>query len=150
VTSAYQNYVKVRLTGPDGNVETPWAKRVGDYFRLDNLPWFAFNLSEDDIIEATPTEYEGLFDFVRVHRPSGNRLLRITFAEPEGSQPVLDHLMTMGCRYEGLNRKFFAVSVPPAVDFDAVAIYLIETCQKWDQANPAVPRQSPPRNLACE
>jgi hypothetical protein len=35
-----ENYVKLRLTAPDGLIETPRAERVGDTFRLDNLPWF--------------------------------------------------------------------------------------------------------------
>jgi hypothetical protein len=44
----------------------------------------------------------------------------------------------MGCRYEGYNRRFFAVSIPPTVNFDAVRAYLTETCPKWEQANPAL------------
>jgi hypothetical protein len=65
------DWVKLVLRGPDGEVETPWAERVGERaFRLDNLPWFAYGVSDDDVVEADPTDTDGIFEFVRVLRPS--------------------------------------------------------------------------------
>jgi hypothetical protein len=136
VPTVPENYVKVRLFGPDGEVETPWAERIGEYFRLDNLPWFAYGVSDDDLVKATPTEHEGVFDFVRVQAPSGNRLVRIIFDNQEQTAPVLDHLTEMGCHYEGYNKGFVAVSIPAAVSFEEVCSYLIDTCEQWEHANP--------------
>jgi hypothetical protein len=136
VTSISENYVKLRLFGPDGEIETPWAERVGDFFRLDNLPWFAYGVSDDDIVEAAPTEDEGVFDFIRVHTPSGNRLVRIIFDDPEMGLPVLAHLARMGCHYEGYNKAFVAVSIPATVSFDDVCSFLVDTCENWEHANP--------------
>ena len=113
-----------------------WAGRVGDYFRLDNPPWFAYGVSDGDLVEATPTEHEGVFDFVRGEAPSGNRLVRIIFDNQEQTAPVLDHLTQMGCHYEGYNKGFLAVSIPAAVSFEDVCSYLIETCEQWEHANP--------------
>ena len=129
-------FVKIRLTGPDGEIETPWAEPVGDYFRLDNLPWYAYGVSDDDIVEATPADTDGVFDFVQVHTPSGNRLVRIIFDRPDESQPVLDHLKAMGCHYEGANENYIAVSIPPEVDLASVTSFLVTSGQQWEHANP--------------
>ena len=70
--------VKLLLAGPDGEVETPWAEKISDrLFRLDNMPFFAYGVSVDDIVEAEPTEDEGFFRFLRVHQSSGNRTIRV-------------------------------------------------------------------------
>ena len=137
------NFVKLRLSGPDGEIETPWAEPGGDYFRLDNLPWFAYGISDDDIVEATPTEAAGVYEFVRVHRPSGNRLVRIIFDSSESSARVLERLLDMGCHYEGLNKKLVAVSIPPTVEFDSVCAYLIEIGATWEHANPTYEQLHP-------
>ena len=130
------NYIKLRLIGPGGEIETPWAEPVGEYFRLDNLPWFAYGVSDDDIVEATPTESIGVYEFVRVRAPSGNRLIRIFFSEPDDSQLILERLIEFGCHYEGLNAKLVAVSVPASIDLDSVCNYLTNAGATWEYANP--------------
>src|SRR3954471_2997039 len=106
-------WVKVVLRGPDGEIETPWAERVGPtLFRLDNLPWVAYGVSDDDVIEAAPTADEGVYEFVRVERPSGNRLVRIIFADEHNREGVLMRLRNMGCHYEGATRAYVSVSIP--------------------------------------
>lgn len=131
-----ENYVKLRLTGPDGLIETPWAERIGDKFRLDNLPWYAYGVSDDDIVDAVPTEVEGIFDFVRVVTPSGNRLIRVIFEDGQ-YRSMLDQLQAMGCHYEGFNKKYFAVSIPLQVSLDDVTQLLTRTGLQWECANPA-------------
>ncbi len=131
-----EDWVKIVLTGPDGEVETPWAERVEGGFRLDNLPWFAYGIADDDIIEAVPTEDDGIFDFVRVVHSSGNRLVRIIFDDASDADPVLDALTSMGCHYEGANRRFIAVSIPPPLDLGAVTSYLTGASVRWEYAKP--------------
>jgi hypothetical protein len=47
--------VKVALQGPDGDIETLWADPLGgDLYALDNLPWYAYGVSVEDVVEATP------------------------------------------------------------------------------------------------
>jgi hypothetical protein len=135
VSAVPEGYVKVRLRGPDGEIEIPWAERVGDYFRLDNLPWLAFGVSDDDIIEAVPAEFEGVFEFVRVVQPSGNRLVRVIF-EDGRYRSMLDQLEAMGCHYERANQKYCAVSIPIAVSLDEVSTLLTESGLTWEYANP--------------
>jgi hypothetical protein len=73
-------------------METPWTERVGDYFRLENLPWFADGIPDDDIVEATPTDVAGIHEFVPVHQPTGDRLARIMVDGSEaGRRSVSTH-----------------------------------------------------------
>ena len=130
--------VKVRLRGPDGEIETPWAEHIdADLFRLDNLPWFAYGVSDDDVVEATVTDADGVFEFVRVVIPSGNRLIRVILEDPDDPAGVFPHLLAAGCHYEGFNRRFVAVSIPPAVDLGSVTGYLTGVGVSWEYANPA-------------
>ena len=132
-----EGWVKLILRGPGGEVETPWAERVGDRrFRLDNLPWFAYGVSDDDVVEAEGTEDEGIFEFVRVAEASGNRLVRVILEDESQIDVVLEPLLDMGCHYEGANRKFIAISIPPPVSLDAVTSSLAEAGVRWEYANP--------------
>ena len=129
--------VKVRLRGPDGEIETPWAEPVhSNLFRLDNLPWFAYGVSDDDVVEATVTDDAGVFEFVRVVTPSGNRLIRIVLDDPADATGVLPKLLAMGCHYEGLNRRFVAVNIPPTVDLNTVTAYVTAAGVTWENAKP--------------
>ena len=131
----------MQLEDEFGNVETLWADALGnDRYRLDNSPWYAYRLSSGDIIEARPTEHGGLPAFVRVLQKSGNRTLRLILEPPADqaptSQAVLDHLVDLGCAYEGAHPGYLAVEVPPSVDLQVVREYLISTGQQWEHADP--------------
>ena len=129
--------VKVRLHGSNGEIETPWAERVdANLFRLDNLPWFAYGVSDDDVVEGAVTDADGVFEFVRVVIPSGNRLIRVILEDPADPGGVLRYLLAAGCHYEGFNRRFVAVSIPPAVDLGSVTGHLTAVGVSWEYANP--------------
>jgi hypothetical protein len=134
--------VKLLLTGPDNEIETPWAEQVGDgLFRLDNMPFFAYGISADDIVEASPTENEGMFRFERVVRPSGNRTVRVIFEEGRSAtdadgQAMFERLVQLGAEYEGANPSYVVVTVPPATDLSAVTALFTELGLRWEYANP--------------
>ena len=86
----------------EANVETLWAWNLGDdRYRLDNLPYFAYSVSTDDIVYAPFDENEGFPIFRKVLEKSGNRTIRIIFeesVEPESSSQVgLAELLDRGC-----------------------------------------------------
>jgi hypothetical protein len=61
--------VKILVRGPDGEVETPWARALGeDLYELDNTPWYAYGLSWRDVVVARRTAAEAFPEFVRVAR----------------------------------------------------------------------------------
>jgi hypothetical protein len=133
--------VKLRLRGLDESVETPWAEVLGPgRLRVDNLPFFAYGVSLDDVVEAAPTEHAGVFDFVRVVHSSGNRTVRIAFlafpATDVRASSILQELLALGCSYEGMNPRLVAVNIPPTVELALVARLLTDAALTWEYANP--------------
>lgn len=133
-------FVKIRLTGPSGEVETLWAEPVRpSIYRLDNEPFFAYGVSSNDLVEAAPDE-SGYLEFVRVVEASGNRTVRILFdrfpaTSPQG-QSLIERLKAEGCSYEGAFSKLLAITVPPDASLEAVASLLKESGLQWEYANP--------------
>jgi hypothetical protein len=138
---ADRGYVKVQLSD-DGHIETLWAVRLKpgeDRFRLDNSPFFAYRVSEADIVEGSYVA-DGFYEFVRVTHRSGNRTVRLTFGDGKADSPeakrVLDGIVALGCSYEGMFSKLVSITVPPEVRLDELATYLISTGLQWEYANP--------------
>jgi hypothetical protein len=133
--------VKVQLSGPEGEIETVWARPLGgDRYELDNTPWCPFGLSWRDVVEARRRTPDGFPEFVRVVQKSGHRTIRVILDPPAdvspASQAVLDGLQALGCTYEGRAHRFIAVDVPPAVDLMDVRGFLIATGLHWEHADP--------------
>lgn len=145
-----EGLVKIVLRYEDGDdvhVETPWAKQVGDnLYELDNLPWYAYGVSCGDVVEAIPAE-DGLPEFRRVVRKSGNRTLRVILKPPANestdSKAILARLVVMGCDYEGMNHSYVAVNIPPTANFGDVCAFLTDTGQTWEHADPTYEQLHP-------
>jgi Domain of unknown function (DUF4265) len=139
---AAQGYVKVRMSDDDGYTETAWAVRVEpgvDHFRLDNSPFYAYRVSDEDIVEGREIE-DGLCEFVRVVHRSGNRTVRLMFGDESAETPyghrVLDGVAGLGCTYEGMFGQVVSITVPPDVQLGDVAAYLTATGLDWEYADP--------------
>ena len=133
--------VKVQLQGPDGEIETLWARPMGDHlFELHNTPIYAYGVSWHDVIEARAHTPDGFPAFVRVAKKSGYRTVRVILEAPANvsaaAQAVLDGLRKLGCSYEGANYRLIAVDIPPAVDLTTVSEFLIASEQTWEHADP--------------
>ncbi len=130
-------FVKLRLQAPDGTVETPWAIDLGGgTYRLDNIPFFAYGVSADDIVQAAP-EADGVLKFMKVVKPSGNRTLRIAFKDKvTKTEPLLIRLTEMGVGWEGAFAKLIALSVPPETNVQKVVDLLNQSGEDWEFANP--------------
>lgn len=135
--------VLFRVVNDDGSadIETLWATHLGvDDYKLDNSPFYAYGVSWEDVVSAPFNVDEGFPTFARVVSKSGNRTVRVIFKAAietgNDSDRVLQGLVTLGCSYEGANRKYFSVNVPPDVDLDVVRTYLIEQNVTWEHADP--------------
>lgn len=134
-----EQYDKVLLRGPDGEVETPWAIRLSkNRYRLDNLPFFAYGISWQDVIETE--RRDGFNEFIRVIEKSGNRTIRVILDEPASEayamQRVLDGLTKLGCGLERMTQRYIVVNVPEEVDLDVVQEYLNASEQRWEHVDP--------------
>ena len=134
-------FVKVRFTTEDSFAETVWAVRVAEgRFELRNSPWYAYGVSDRDIVEGVEVAPR-FYEFTRVVEPSGNRTVRVILADDAradtaAGQAILGGLSTLGCNYENMNSRMISVIVPPDVALPRVAEYLIGTGLTWEYANP--------------
>ena len=124
--------VKVRIELAEGlwhgtESEGIWCEAVGTgQYRVRNIPFYAFNISLDDIIEAEIKESDGrLFFNGIVVRPSGNHAYRcmVKRDSPKQSQKYLDAINSMNCFYETAihgDFELFSIDVPSDVDVNKV------------------------------
>ena len=136
--------VLFRVPNEDGTaeVETLWATSLGgDKYQINNSPFWAYGVSWEDVVFAPFSEIEGHPTFESIVAKSGNRTVRIIFDPPieDGnvSDKVLKDLVALGCSYEGANRKYVSVNIPPNVELDEVCNYLVEKDAQWEHADPA-------------
>lgn len=113
--------------------ESFWAEPLGDdLYRLDNIPFHAYDLHYRDVVHAVPREPGDLPTIVEVVQPSGHKTLRVIFESElpeEEVQRLLDALTTRRVEYERSHDYFYALNVPPDVDYQAICDLL------WRQEN---------------
>jgi hypothetical protein len=114
----------------DGDVvtETVWAVPMGNrLYRLDNVPFFAFAVSFDDVVIAN--ECDGQLWFAGVARLGGHSTYRVAPTRPDDAasfQHAWTALAVLGCTYEKANDALYAIDVPPAADIRKVIGALME------------------------
>ena len=73
-------------------------------FGSDNAPFFAYGVSEGDIVEGRFIA-DDFYDFVRVVERSGNRTVRLIFGDEKADTPsgqrVLAGVVALGARTRG-------------------------------------------------
>jgi hypothetical protein len=126
---------KIALRGPDGEVETLWAFKLGgDHYRLDNTPWFAYGISWQDVVEARP-DTDGQLQLVKVVSKSGNRTVRITAKEPFKDE-WLEKIVSLGASYEGANRRYVGINIPQDLNLNVITSFLVAEGVEWEYADP--------------
>lgn len=102
--------------------ETFWAVRTGtDLFRLENVPFFAYDLSFGDVVQARP-DATGVLIVQRVVARGGHSTLRVIFNRSVTIDEVtgfLEGLRPLGvsCERDG---HCFALDLKPGFSVDAV------------------------------
>src|SRR5580704_1656618 len=137
-----EHMVKVRFDDPGGHTtETLWARQVEpNRYQLDNSPFFAYGVSWQDIVEAQVGS-DGVLEFVRCVKKSGNRTVRVIFqdfrsADPEAAK-VLTGVCDLGCTYEGMQPRLVSMNVPPKVNLRHVTDFLQrQSGLQWEYADP--------------
>jgi hypothetical protein len=135
--------VLFRVPEEDGSaqVETLWATSLGnDEYKLDNSPFYAYSVSWEDIVYAPYDQNEEFPTFQRVVKKAGNRTIRVIFEPPvedgNSSDQVLQGLVALGCTYEGANRGYMSINIPPETELHEVRSYLIAKKAQWEHADP--------------
>jgi hypothetical protein len=119
--------VAIYLPKKDGesDVETLWAKRVGQYLQLDNIPFYAKGLAWGDVI-SVENESDGLFRFSGLVAASGHSTLRLWVARTEDVKAIRDYLRSLSCESELDLGRLIAVNVPPNVPYTSIKKFLDE------------------------
>lgn len=98
-------------------VETVWAKRVGTYYRIDNIPFHAKSIALDDVVEALSDE-GGLLRFERLIEESGNSTVLLVFFDLSAKEPLCRVLEALGCSWEGYHmEEIVSFNVPVAANY---------------------------------
>lgn len=115
--------------------ERLWAEPLGkDRFRIRNSPFYAFGVSNEDIVLGTEAEGQVLFRNVVLRGGHSTYRLRLR-ARDLSARPFVQAwapLQTLGCSYE--EGPVLAVDVPPSADIYAVYDLLNagESAGVWD------------------
>jgi Domain of unknown function (DUF4265) len=109
---------------PPFDWEGLWGEPAGEgAWQLDNIPFFAYDVSNRDVVAAHETGERLVFD--RVLERGGHSTLRVIFEDLDTVNPVRAALKRMGCSTEAAHTKrLVAVDVRPDVSLDAVRAYL--------------------------
>ena len=145
--------IKIRIELAEGwhgyESEGIWCEPLKDgLYRVRNIPFYAYNISLDDIVSANIKEGDGRLFVDAINKPSGNHVYRCMVKRDESgnSQIHFDKINAMECFYETAihgNFELFAIDVPRDADVNAVYDILEEgeADGSWDfeEANYAGP-----------
>lgn len=131
------NRVKILLTYKDETeykVERVWATKLGNYYRIDNIPFFAKNVALGDVVSVEEDESKDLF-FDRLIESSGNSVIQMIIFDERSVGEVGKHLESLGCGWEGSHiANYISVNVPKDVSYSKVKSFLDEGEKqgKWE------------------
>lgn len=118
---------KIILTYQDEEeyrTESIWAERIGKYYKVKNIPFFATSIALDDIIQAEKDD-DGLLYFEDLITPSGNSEVQIIFNEIRHFSEVTSNLEKLNCGWEGSHLPtLISVNIPKEVNYSIVKEYL--------------------------
>ena len=91
--------------------ETIWAKPLENgLYQIDNIPFYAPNVSNKDIIAVE--DDEGVLYFDDLIEASGHSTIQIIFFDDSKSNDLLKKLEEIGCKWEGMKEQpYYTVDV---------------------------------------
>lgn len=105
--------------------ESVWATKVGEYYKIDNIPFFAKNIAAGDIVSVENDEGQLYFD--ELIQASGNSVVRIVFFNENNIPQVTKELERMGCNWEGSHlTKLISVDIPKDISYEKLRSYLVK------------------------
>ena len=104
-------------------IENVWASKSGDYYRIENIPFFAKNVAFGDIVSVE--DEDGALYFDSLIEASGHSVVRIIMFNENDFSDVTKSIEAMGCSWEGSHIKtLISVDIPPEISYDKVKAYL--------------------------
>ncbi len=121
--------IKIKLTYYDLEdniaVESVWATKEREYYRIKNAPFYAPNLAYDDLISAEKDDDELHFD--ELIKASGNSTVQIIIYDKDGIDDTTKKIEQLNCNWEGSNLEtYISVDVPHNINYNLVRKFLID------------------------
>ncbi|MBK6840597.1 MAG: DUF4265 domain-containing protein [Bacteroidetes bacterium] len=92
-------------------IESVWATKVGENYKIVNIPFFAKNLALGDIVSVEKDNGDLYFD--TLIEPSGNSVVRLMIFDENNVESVGADLVKLGCGWEGSHIKnLITVNIP--------------------------------------
>jgi hypothetical protein len=131
-----ENYVKLLFKHDafEGNdVEGAWALKEGEFYKLDNILFYAKEFSWGDIIKAKKENNELYAE--SLIQESGHSTVRILFSDVSLVELTRNLLKDKGCSSELSNyEKLIAVDIPSEVNYKSIVPFFEkgENDGKWE------------------
>ncbi len=109
----------------EGNieVESVWATRQGEYYRIDNIPFLAPNISFGDIVSVE--EDDGQLYYDNLIQPSGHSTIQLVLLETSCFKYLTESMERMGCSWEGSHLpQLISIDVPKDVNYKSIKFFL--------------------------
>jgi len=104
-------------------IESIQAEQEGEFYRIKNIPFFAPNISYNDLVSVENDN--GVFYFEELIQESGHSTLQLVFFSENHIKSTLESLLDFGCDWEGSHQKnYFSVDVPKSVNYSIVKSHL--------------------------
>jgi hypothetical protein len=111
-------------------VETMWAKVVNEedgLYALDNIPFYLPVIAADDIVFAEYDADEQMLTYRETREYSGNSTIHVILMNDTADLKSIGKLFEeLGCNWEGLSNKYFAMDVPASANYSVVKARLEE------------------------
>lgn len=145
------NKIKVVYYDQENNlaIESLWATQEGEFYRIKNIPFFAPNLSYNDLVKVELDANELYFD--ELIEASGHSTLQIFFFRNEIISKVQSRLIELGCSWEGSHKEnYISVDIPRIVGYNSIKTYLdrLESQNKLSYREACLAHTYVQRNIA--
>ncbi|WPV00462.1 DUF4265 domain-containing protein [Mucilaginibacter sp. cycad4] len=111
-------------------VETMWAKIVNEeqgLYALDNIPFYLPVIAAGDIVFAEYDTDEQMLTYRETREYSGNSTIHVILMSNTADLKSIGKLFEeLGCNWEGMDSKYFALDVPASVNYSLVKARLEE------------------------
>jgi hypothetical protein len=115
---------------PPFRVESVWASPLPDgTFQLDNIPFFAYDAADGDVVTAKVVDGELFFD--SVVQASGNSVVRVIVNDEGSIAELRAQLLALGCDSEWW-QNMVSVNIPAEISYTPV-LRLLEEGQESDK-----------------
>ena len=114
--------------------ESMWALPLGsDRYRIENVPFYAYDLNYHDVVEARPSAPDLKPSVLKVLERSGHRTIRVMYQDIVSENDRMTYLASlrdMHVFFERCKARYFALDLEPEADVDEVCRRLDE----WESA----------------